>query len=535
MSSLCWLPWGDDAFARCKPLLVVIGTSLSHACRVLDDESLDDPEVQQLIAARFTAVRVDADARPDLDARYQPPGQNESWPLVCVLSPAGELLTARTRLSRTAFRQLLVHPAQDGPSPSAQGRGNANVVDAIRAGFSPILGGFGPPPKLPHAPALDLLLALPDPWALPIVRRTLDALMEGGIHDQLGGGFHRDSTDEKWIVPHFEKRAADQAALLGTYLAAHARTGEARYLEVARGILRYLDRLAAPGGGWFAGEAADIGAYDDGSHYTWTVDEARAALLPDELAVAQRYWDIFGRGELHTDPTRNVLFVVASVAAIAEDLGQPAPRIAALVATARNKLLAARDARPRPALDRTLYVASNAHLARILVALPDQRAAALQALARLYAQALGPDGAVRHSLDDTRDDTRDDSRSVAWLDSHAQLALAALAAFDATGDSSHRAVAARIADHLLAQFAGDQGGFFDRPRDAGGRGQLAERVRPVRDGSAASGNALAGRLLHGLGRTDLARKLVDSLVALANEQGVRGAGLIELAHVLADR
>jgi uncharacterized protein YyaL (SSP411 family) len=504
-----WLPY-EEALGRDKPILLVIGSSGAHASNVLDDESLDDPALAQKIATRFTPVRVDADERPDLDARLQPPGAPESWPLVCVLSPSGEPLAVRTHLSRQAFDQLV--------NGSVNANANVNVsvsvsvIDALRSTYSPALGGFGRAPKLPHAPALDFLLSHPEPWAPPMAERTLDALMQGGIHDQLAGGFHRSSTDEKWIVPHFEKRATAQAALLATHLAAHARSGEPRHLEVARGIVAYvMRRLATPLGGVYALEAADVGAYDDGSYYTWTVDEARAVLSADELPVAQRVWDIFGRGELHTDPTRNVLFVAA----------RPTAAEAPLLASARAKLLAARDRRPAPELDRTLYVAANAHFARAALALPEAQPFALATISRLYAEALERDGGVRHTLGG--------DRGIRWLDDHAQLGLAALTAHRITGDGAHREVAERIARHLGERFASPAGGFFDRPRDAAAPGLLARVLRPVRDRAAASGNALAGWLLAGVGQPAAARSLAIGLAPEADVQGVRGAGLIQLA------
>src|SRR6185312_15013558 len=236
-------------------------------------------------------------------------------------------------------------PPPLAPEPPPPTAGVDDALAAIAAARDRHHGGFEPPPKRPRAPLLDLLLAIDPPAAL----QTLDGLVQGGIHDQLGGGFHAYSTDERWVVPHFEKRAVDQAALLATFARAAAASGQHRYAAVARRIIAYVEcRLALDSGGYAASEDADVGNYDDGSLYTWTVDEARAVLDGDELACAQPYFDLYGRGELHSDPTRNVLFIAAPPEEIARELGRDVAGVRALVVRVRDKLLAARSERPQP-------------------------------------------------------------------------------------------------------------------------------------------------------------------------------------------
>jgi uncharacterized protein len=518
-----WRAFTDEAFAEGRPVLLLLTTRTSHACHLLDVEALDDPEVAAAVEDRFVPVRVDADDRPDVDARYQP-AAIPSYPLACVIAPDGTLLGRTPHLTGTRLGALLAGATGNAPAaepapapPSANPTADATAQLArLRASFRLPFGGYSAPPKHPHAPLLDLLLTVSDAGAL----HTLDAISRSGLHDQLAGGFHRYSTDDKWIVPHFEKRAADQAALLMTYLEAWRRTGDARYAEVARGIVRFVDaRLADPAGGWFAAEDADIGAYDDGSHYTWTVDEARAALPdPDVFAVAQRTWDIFGRGELHSDPTRNVLFLTAAPAEVAAELRRPEPEVVALLARARDGLLAARAARPQPSIDRSKHVSAEAHLARAWLAaaatleLPACRDRALAALARLYATPLRP-----------------------FIDDHAQLGLAALAAHAATGDAAHRAAAVERCEHLVADYWDDAAqAFCDRPRAQRGPAALARPLHPVRDGAAASGNALGGQLLSALSHVGRARALGKALIPRAIAEGASGAGLIQLALAPSD-
>ncbi|HEX8953533.1 MAG TPA: hypothetical protein VF945_16870, partial [Polyangia bacterium] len=299
--------------------LIVVTNRFSHAAHALD-ELLDDGDVQAALA-RFQVVRVDCDERPDVDVALQRRAGRgvPTWPLCAVVDGTGATRAIASHLNRRSLLELLT--AEPPPPLPAEPPPPTATVDealaAIAAAWDRRHGGFEAPPKRPRAPLVDLLLAIDPPAAL----QTLDALTQGGIHDQLGGGFHAYSTDERWVVPHFEKRAVDQAALLATFARAAQATGQARYGAVARRIIAYVEcRLALDGGGYAASEDADVGNYDDGSLYTWTVDEARAVLDADELAVVQPYFDLYGRGELHSDPTRNVLFIAASPEEVAREL-----------------------------------------------------------------------------------------------------------------------------------------------------------------------------------------------------------------------
>jgi uncharacterized protein len=532
--SIDWRPWSSSSLARAaaeaRPLFVLVTNSYSHATRTLDRELAGDAEIARALATRFVALRVDCDERPDLDARLQAVAgraASPSWPLAAILSPAGEPLWAGTHPSRASLLATL-HSLPLAPLPSLTPLA-ANVDDALgvmRAGFDRGHGGFELPPKRPRAALLDLMLAVDPPLAL----RTLDALASGGIHDQLGGGFHHYSTDERWVVPHFEKRLVDQASLVATFARASAATGQLRYATVARHIVAYLEcRLAADGGGYYASEAADVGAYDDGGYYTWSIGEARALLDADELAVVQPYYDLYGRGELHTDPTRNVLFIAASIDDVARELGRDVTAVQAILARARTKLLAARDERPSPHVDTRIYSGWSARVARAYLeadGVLHERHGALLTLQRLYA-ARSKDGGIPHALDKL-DDKGDGLR---WLYDHAELGLAALRAFEITGERTHLEHAAAMAEHLCDRFWHAGGGFSDVP--GGDR-------RPYHDcdGGNVSGNAVACALLWGLSSHvaegdfgERARALMDALLPLACGAGLDGAGLIYLRVV----
>jgi len=422
-------------------MLLVVGESGAHASRVLDQDVFDEPP---RALERFTCVRVDAYDRPDVAARFGGP-----FPLVALLAPGGECLACERRPTAATVERLLAN-ANVNVNVNANANANRDVWREVAASFDAHNAGFGALPKSPRAPLLDLLLD--DGRHAALALRTLDAVLQGGIHDHLAGGFHRDSTDAKWIVPHFEKRLTDQAALLSTLARAYGLGREPRWARAAEQLVGALERLGR--GGAFAGlEDADVGPYDDGGHWTFTLDEARAALPPDELAVAQPVFDLFGRGELHGDPTRNVLFRAVPLATVARTLALAPDEAERRLERARVRLLAARDARARPAVDESLYTAPNACLARALLEAADAlsvdrlRTVALELLARLYAESLTVGGRVRHRLGiDAPPD---------WLPSHAQLALAARAAHEASGDPRHADVAAAI----LARVTRDRAHF----------------------------------------------------------------------------
>jgi len=300
---------------------------------------------------------------------------------------------------------------------------------------------------------------------------------------------------------------------------------------VARRIIAYVEcRLALDGGGYAASEDADVGNYDDGSLYTWSVDEARAVLDADELAVAQPYFERYGRGELHSDPTRNVLFIAASPEEVARELGRDLAAVRALIIRARDKLLAARAERPQPAIDTTAYVGVSAKMARgyleaeAALGVVQDRERAVFALERLYA-ARADDGGIAHRLDD--------ARSLRWLADHAELGLAALRAYEATAERVHLDVARATAEHMLDKFWHARGGFASTP------GGDDRPFRDGEDGPGPSANAVAGALLWGLSQhtrepryADRARALVEALLPLGCGAGVDGAGLIYLRRVL---
>jgi uncharacterized protein YyaL (SSP411 family) len=486
---VAWRPL-VEAFADGRPVLLFAGAFYDHATHLADAELFDEPAVARRLDG-FACVRVDVDASPALAARLAP-----GLPRIVIVAPDGKLLADRLRPTAADLSTLLERgPAQTPPAPPT-------TPPSSLADWEPLcdfrLGGFGRPPKLPHAPALTLLLDHAElPWARPFVERTLNAIVQGGLHDHLGGGFHRASADDAWVVPLFGKRAEDQAALVPLLRRAGERFSQRRFTDAAERAHDFVvERLAAPdgAGGYYNAEDCDAGPWDDASYHTFSADEARAILDDDEWQVAQPWFDLYGRGELHSDPTRNVLFVASSVERLAGELRRPPAELPPLIERARKKLAAAQRERPRPDLDRSIYAATSAQLA--LLDLP-RAPATLERLTAL-------DAGVSER---------------GWLADPSAVGLLAHALDK--GDLADAAVA-----RLEAFRDGDL--YYDSTPSSL-PGFLGERRLPFLDGAGASGAALTVRLLQLRGHTDRAAAFLAALHPRASAAGPSGAGLLALS------
>ncbi len=358
-----WHEWGEDAFAAArrenKPILLDIGAVWCHWCHVMDRESYDDPEIAKIVNENFIAVKVDRDERPDIDSRYQIAvsaltGQG-GWPLTAFLTPDGKPFYGGTyfppqdHYGRPSFRRVLHSIATAYREQNADvlqqatmvesalaraesytkrgGNISATVLDALiesaRKMFDAENGGFGSAPKFPHPSALDLVM---DRYARNrdghdkdegkeslrhLFVHTLEKMARGGVYDQLAGGFHRYSVDERWIVPHFEKMSYDNSELLKNYVHAYQATGEEFFADIARDIIRWMDEWLSDRahGGFYASQDADYSMEDDGDYFTWTLEETRAALNEDEARVAELRYNISEIGDMHHNPAKNVLHI----------------------------------------------------------------------------------------------------------------------------------------------------------------------------------------------------------------------------------
>jgi uncharacterized protein len=556
---ILWHEWGEEAFAAAKrdnkPILLDIGAVWCHWCHVMDRESYDDPEVAKIVNENYIAVKVDRDERPDIDARYQIAvssltGQG-GWPLTGFLTPDGKPFYGGTyfppqdQYGRPSFKRVLVSIAQAYREKNGEvveqanlvtnaisqaesfpgGRGDVspNIIEAIVESavkmFDERNGGFGNAPKFPHPSTLDLLIdyqARTDSEALnDVIVTTLEKMARGGVYDQLAGGFHRYSVDERWIVPHFEKMCYDNSELLKNYVHAWQATSNEFFADVARDIIRWMDDWLSDRnrGGFYASQDADYSMDDDGDYFTWTVAEAKAVLTPEEFEVTALHYDINEIGEMHHDPAKNVLYIRARMDEIARRLGLSEERVRELLASAKKMMYAARLTRPTPYVDKTIYVGWNAmcvsaylDAARVLD-MPAALKFALRSLDRLLSEgwtskatSTAADKSVRPTLahviaySDPKAEHRD---TAGVLDDYAFTTIACLDAYEATADLSYFRFARCITDAMIARFFDpDAGGFFDtaRPEPADAQtplGILSTRRKPFQDSPTPAGNPTA--------------------------------------------
>ena len=606
-----WHEWGEEAFAAAqrenKPMLLDIGAVWCHWCHVMDRESYDDAEVAAIVNEHFIAVKVDRDERPDIDSRYQAAvsavsGQG-GWPLTAFLTPDGKPFYGGTYFpptdgyGRPSFKRVLtsianaykekhgdvVEQAKMVESAIAQaesfagrgGRVSAGVIAAIQKSafsmFDPQHGGFGQAPKFPYPSALDLLIEQyarevkiptsraegaremghPDHDELRnLIVTTLEHMANGGVYDQLAGGFHRYSVDERWVVPHFEKMCYDNSELLKNYVHAYQATGSEFFGSVARDIIRWMDEWLSDGerGGFYASQDADISMDDDGDYFTWTLDEARAVLTEEEAQVAALHYDINEIGEMHHNPAKNVLYVRAPIEEIARRMNLSAERVRSLLDSAKKKMYAARLERPTPYVDKTVYVGWNsmcisAYLeAAKVLNLEPARHFALRSLDRVLAEAWKPQRGLLHVV--AYSDPQAEHRAVSGLlDDYAATALACLDAYEATADLSYFKFARAIGDAMIARFFDAvSGGFFDAEPVAEGKslGVLATRRKPLQDSPTPAGNPMATiallRLHHytgDAGYRDKAEQTLETFAGVAEQFGIFAATYgIAVLHLL---
>jgi hypothetical protein len=547
-----WYPWGEAAFARAqgenKPILLDIGAVWCHWCHVMDRESYEDPEIARIINDHFVAVKVDRDERPDVDARYQAAvsaiSQQGGWPLTGFLTPDGRPYFGGTyfprddRYGRPGFGRVLLTMSQvwqerreealesaasvmaaieHNESFSSRGGDlSLGLVDKIAmsaiAQFDPRNGGFGSQPKFPHPSILDLLLEVAlnrgTAQAQEAFTVTLERMARGGVYDQLAGGFHRYSVDERWVVPHFEKMLYDNTELLRNYVHGYQSFVRTDFRQTAEEIVGWLDAVMTDRerGGFYASQDADIDLEDDGDYFTWTLDEARSELDANELAVASRYWDIGELGDMHHNPAKNVLYCKFTSDEVAAQCGRSVEETRGLIASAKGKLLRARAKRPTPFIDRTLYTGWNAmaitaylETARVLRA-ESSRTFALLTLDRLLKEAWDGAESLRHVIAYGESDSELQARRISGtLDDYAMTMHACIDGWIASGEMRYYRAAVKLADAMIAKFYDrTAGAFFDSAAGVDGAtqlGALTARRKPLQDSPTPAGNPTAASAL----------------------------------------
>jgi hypothetical protein len=422
--------------------------------------------------------------------------------------------------------------------------------------YDPQHGGFGSAPKFPHPAALDLLIdqyiRSADQNLRDVFVTSLEKMARGGVYDQLAGGFHRYSVDERWIVPHFEKMCYDNSELLKNYVHAYQATGSEFFASVARDIVRWMDEWLSDRehGGFYASQDADYSMDDDGDYFTWTLKEAQSVLTEEEARVASLHYDINEIGEMHHNPAKNVLYQRASIEEIAKRLTLPQEVVLTLLQSAKNKMYAARLQRPTPYVDKTVYSGWNAlgisaylEAAKVLQ-LEAAEHFALRSLDRILAEGWHEEKRLLHVL--AYSDAKAERRQIPGvLDDYAFTAIACLDAYEATTDLSYFNFARRIADAMIEQFFDPvSGGFFDTGKissDEKVLGVLSTRRKPFQDSPTPAGNSVAAIALLRLhaytndeNLRDKAEQTIEVIAGSAAQYGLfvatYGIAAVHLSH-----
>ncbi|MBX3412340.1 MAG: thioredoxin domain-containing protein [Pirellulales bacterium] len=531
-----WYPWGPEALERSrqeqKPIFLSIGYSACHWCHVMEHESFENEAIAQLLNEHFVCIKVDREERPDLDQIYMQAVQlmtgRGGWPMSVFLTPSLEPFYGGTywpptpRHGMPGFDQVLqavldawqnrreaaleqADQLTAGVRRAAQSMvppGDAELsvarlrsaVAGMERGFDFAHGGFGGAPKFPHPTALRVMLRAykrePREAVLEMVTRTLDRMADGGIHDQLGGGFHRYSVDERWLVPHFEKMLYDNAQLAVAYLEAFQVTGHERYASVVRSTLDYILReMTDPQGGFYSTQDADSEGVE-GKFFVWTRGELNRVLGAERARTFAYVYDVSEEGNFEE---ANILNLPKSLEQCALILQRDLAELKAELAESRAQLFAVRAERVPPGLDDKVLVSWNGlaidALARAGAVLDEPRYldAARACASFILAQMRREDGRLLHSW------RRGQAKIDAFLDDYAALAEALVSLYEATFDEVWITEAVSLAETIVQQFAdGGGGGFFYTASD---HERLIARPKEVLDSSVPSASGLAATVL----------------------------------------
>ena len=560
-----WYAWSDEALERArkedKPILLSIGYSACHWCHVMEHESFENPSIAKLMNDNFVNIKVDREERPDLDQVYMSAVQimtgSGGWPLTVFLRPSGEPFYGGTyfppddRYGRPGFPRLLANIAdayrtrQKDIQENAQslrqqlnqrmqsGRGfgaiGVDVLDtaagALSSRFDPREGGFGNAPKFPASMSIDFLLRYHHRTgherSLEMATFTLDKMAYGGMYDQAGGGFHRYSTDDRWLVPHFEKMLYDNALLARAYLDGYRITGKPLYKRITEEILDFVVReMRDPGGGFYSTQDADSEGVE-GKFYVWDLAEFES-VAGDDAELLARYFNVtdYGNREHH-----NILNVPRPPEMFCKLEKISEAELESKVAAALPKLYAVREKRVHPGRDEKILTDWNGLALRAFadaaafLGRDDYRSIA-EANANFLFDKLWDGERLLHSFKDER------ARFNAYLDDYANVADGLLSLYQLTFDERWLRRAESLADIIVDRFGDEeQGGFYFTASD---HEELIARTKDFFDNATPSGNSVAAdvllRLAALLGRDDLRKQAEQVFAAVENHLGQYAAG-----------
>jgi uncharacterized protein YyaL (SSP411 family) len=529
-----WHPWGEEALRKAReldrPIFLSIGYAACHWCHVMERESFESEEIAEVLNREFVSIKVDREERPDLDEIYMTATQlmthSGGWPMSVFLTPdlkpfyAGTYFPPEDRWGRPGFMTLLTEIARawkdrrkslehqadrvvaaiEQIASGGEGQGTVNAtllrraVEELAHGFDSVHGGFGGAPKFPPSMRLELLLRRSaeedSERLLSMVRLTLDHMARGGMYDQVGGGFHRYSVDERWLVPHFEKMLYDNALLSRVYALAYERTQDWYYRRVATEVFDYVLReMTHPDGGFYSTTDADSEG-EEGKFFVWGPDEVVEVLGEADGELFCRIYDIAPGGNFEGRSIPNLL--ERGLEEWAKELGTDAEALDARLAPMRRKLWERRERRVHPLLDDKILSGWNGLMIRAFAegyrVFRDER----------YRQ--GAERAAEFVLTGMREGDRllrswrdGKARLNAYLEDYAYLSLALLDLHAVTGEQRWRDEGLTLLDQTTALFWDEQdGGYFFTSHD---HEELITRVKSFQDGATPSGASSAARAL----------------------------------------
>jgi uncharacterized protein YyaL (SSP411 family) len=516
-----WYPWSEEAFERAKledkPVFLSSGAIWCHWCHVMAKECFENDEIIELLNERCINIKLDRDERPDIDRIYQQAvaamGSGGGWPLSVFLTPdkkpffGGTYFPPEERYGRPGFKDVLSKVADFyrshkdeieefglklmdflKPKPVMPGAIDESFLEdgvaVILSEFDPQNGGFGTAPKFPMPGAIEFLA---DHYFVSrkesvghVIKSTLRSMGKGGVHDQLGGGFHRYSTDGEWFIPHFEKMADDNAWLLKNYVDAYCLLGDDYFRDVALGIIRFVrEVLSDPEGGFYASQDADVTPDDEGGYFTWTEEDFRKTLNEEEYRMLSLHL-FHEKGSMHHDRSKRVLFVAREAEEIARETGSGLKAVKEILSTGKEKLLRSRSGRESPLIDRTLYTSLNGLF--ISAYLKAYRAFRDTSLKDFALKSLERIMKIRF----INDELLHTEGVKALLDDYMQIVDAFIAAYEITGDTTYGREADVLMETCIAQFWDREGGgFFDAENAIGG-----VRLKGIEDIPHPSANSL---------------------------------------------
>jgi uncharacterized protein len=548
-----WHPWGEEALEKSKredkPILLSIGYSACHWCHVMERESFENEETARLMNENFVNIKVDREERPDLDQVYmnavQMMTRHGGWPLTVFLTPdlvpfyGGTYFPPEDRYQMPGFPRVLIAIAETYRTRPEEVRQSAwEILSELRRmniaqessealsialldaayrqtsrSYDPANGGFGGAPKFPPSMNLEFLLRTfkrtGDRRALEMVTHTCTKMARGGMYDQLGGGFHRYSTDARWLVPHFEKMLYDNALLSRLYLHVSQATGEAFYSRVAEETLNYVAReMRDPSGSFYSTQDADSEGVE-GKFFVWDNEEIENLLGADDARLFGAYYGVTEHGNFEE---KNILNVARPAEDVARELGVTVEALNAAVESGRRILFDEREKRIKPARDEKVIAAWNglmiesfAEAAAVLERV-DYREFA-EAGARFILEQMMSGGVLLHVFKDGR------AKHAGFLDDYSYVVSALVTLYETTGVLQRLEEANRLADKMIDEFWDDEGGGFFYNGRSGEK--LIVRGKDYFDNATPSGNSVAAESLLRLsvltGNEDYRRKAVNVL------------------------